>query len=203
LNRTRRHLNHRPAPGHITERGPWARIILLVPLCGLLTACGAPASKRTAESEQCYRHGPMRTCTTVPPATSAQLAAVHRLSAPPPGRGRLLIVRNDWMDAYGHASVRLDGEPLLDTIPCSVLGVDVQPGTHQLQVEPASAATPRPVDIASGQLQVWRLQRSGTGLRARGFVLTPVEPADARALVQDCRVLALLDRTAPGAPSSR
>lgn len=167
-------------------------------LCALLGACNTPpASKRGAESERCYRHGVMRTCTTVPPSTAAQIAAVHRMSPPPLERGRLLIVRNDWTDASGHATLRLDGEPLQETIPCSVLGVDVRPGPHRLQIDPAGSSTPASIQIGAGELQVWRAQRTRDGERRRGFLLTPIDAADARGLVQECRVLGLIDRSAP------
>lgn len=167
-------------------------------LCVLLAACNTPpAHKRTTDSEQCYRHGVMRTCTTAPPATAAQIAAVHRLSPPPLNRGRLLIVRNDWSDASGHATIRLDGAVLQETIPCSVTGVDVAPGAHRLQIDPAGSAAPVSLQISAGELQVWRAQRTHEGERRRGFLLTQVDAGYARGLVQECRVLGLIDRSAP------
>lgn len=165
-------------------------------LCTLLLACGTPpASKRTTDSEQCYRQGVMRTCTTVPPSTAAQIAAVHRLSPPPRSHGRLVIVRNDWADASGHATLRLDGELVQQTIPCSVVGVDVRPGAHRLQIDPAGSNTSLPIVIGAGELQVWRAQRTHEGERRRGFLLSPVDSDDARRLVQECRVLGLIDRS--------
>lgn len=168
----------------------------LLALSALLAACGTPASHRGPDSEQCYRHGTMRTCTPAQPATAAQIAAVHRMSAPPPGKARLLIVRNDWADAYGHAIVRLDGQVLIDTIPCSVFAVDVSPGVHRLQIDPAGWTTPLFVEAASGQLQTWRATRGGTSNK-RGFTLEQVDAGEARDLVQECRVLGLLDRSTP------
>lgn len=178
----------------------------LAGMCGLLAACGTPASQRGADAEQCYRHGAMRTCTAAQPATPSQIAAVHRMSAPPLGRGRILIVRNDWADAHGHAIVRLDGQELIDTIPCTVFAVDVRPGPHLLQINPAASSEPLPVETASGQLQVLKAVREAGGTGRRGFRLVPTEAGDARSLVQECRVLGLLDRTAvpasPGSPGS-
>ncbi|HIV72982.1 MAG TPA: hypothetical protein H9903_18755 [Candidatus Aquabacterium excrementipullorum] len=165
----------------------------------MLSACDTPASKRNADSEQCYRHGAMRTCINAQPATAAQIAAVHRMSLPSPGKGRLLIVRNDWADAYGHALVRLDGQVLIDTIPCSVFAVDVRPGVHRLQIDPGAFSTPLFVEVASGQLLVWQATRESTD-KKRSFVMSPLDPGEARTLVQECRVLGLLDRTGHTAP---
>lgn len=179
---------------HFRRHPPLATLAL----CALLGACSTPpASKRSAESEQCYRQGVMRTCTTAPPSTAGQIAAVHRLSPPPMDRARLLIVRNDWTDASGHATLRLDGKLLQETIPCSVLGVDVRPGQHRLQIDPAGSSTPASIQIGAGELQVWRAQRTREGARRRGFLLTPLDAGDARSLVQECRVLGLIDRSAP------
>lgn len=165
-------------------------------LCSLLAACSTPPhSKRTTDSEQCYRHGEMRTCTTVPPSTAAQIAAVNRLSPPPRSHARLIIVRNDWADASGHATIRLDSELVQQTIPCSVVGIEVRPGAHRLQIDPAGSAAPLSINIGAGELQVWRAQRTQEGERRRGFLLTAVGADDARRLVQECRVLGLIDRS--------
>lgn len=91
--------------------------------------------------------------------------------------------------------LQLDGQTLVDTIPCSVVAVDVRPGTHQLQIEP-SASSSVSAQLASGQLLAWRAVR-GSGPNRRGFALEPIDLVDARGLVQECRVLGLIDRTSP------
>lgn len=170
---------------------------IVLGLAVALTGCATTSPQRAAPTEECYRHGAMRTCVTAPPATAEQITAVHRLSLPPLGRGRLLIVRNDWADAHGHAEVQLDGRPLLATIPCSVLGVDVPPGPHALQVLPGRNGATQTFEVASGELQVWRIQRVRAGARSRGFTLARTDADLARQLVPECRVLGLLDRRAP------
>jgi hypothetical protein len=183
--------------GHASR--PFAMVSLLLAI-GSLTACGTPPATRGAQTESCYRHGPVRTCTSAPASTPAQIQAVYRMTPPPAGRGRALIVRNHWADAHGHAMLQLDGQTLVDTIPCTVVAVDVLPGVHQLQIEPAGSA-PVPARLDSGQLRAWRAVR-GSGAKQRGFTLEPIDLTDARALVQECRVLGLIDRTSPPRPTT-
>jgi hypothetical protein len=172
----------------------------LLLVTGLLTACSTSPATRGAQAESCYRHGPIRTCTSAPTSTPAQIQAVYRMTPPPAGRGRALIVRNHWADAHGHAMLQLDGQTLVDTIPCTVVAVDVLPGMHQLQIEPAASA-PVSAHLGSGQLRAWRAVR-GSGPKQRGFTLEPIDLADARALVQECRVLGLIDRTSSSPPKA-
>lgn len=178
---------------HIVDSVPPPAMACLVLATGLLTACGTAPATRSAQAESCYRHGPIRTCTSAPTSTPAQVQAVYRMAPPPAGRGRALIVRNHWADAHGHAVLQLDGQTLVDTIPCTVVAVDVLPGVHQLQIEPA-ASTPVAAQLGSRQLRAWRAVR-GSGPKQRGFTLEPIDLADARPLVQECRVLGLIDRT--------
>lgn len=170
-------------------------------LASVLAACSAPASKRGDDTEQCYRHGALRTCTAAQPATPSQISAVYRMSFPPMDRGRLLVVRNDWADAHGHAIVRLNGQVLSDTIPCSVFAVDVPPGIHRLQINPAASGEPVSIDVGPGQLRPLKAIRNGQG-GPKGFSLVPIGAGEARGLVQECRVLGLLDRTAGLKPSA-
>lgn len=177
-----------------------ARMMGLLLATGLLAACSTPPTARSAQAESCYRHGPIRTCTPSLKSTPAQIQAVYRMTPPPTGRGRALIVRNHWADAHGHAVLQLDGQTLVDTIPCTVVAVDVLPGVHQLQIEPG-ASRPVSAPLGSGQLLAWRAVR-GSGPKQRGFTLEPIDLADARALVQECRVLGLIDRTSSSPPKA-
>ncbi len=190
----------RPGLNTFNFASPPAAMAGLLLTAGLLTACSTPAGTRGAQAESCYRHGPIRTCTSAPTSTPAQIQAVYRMTPPPAGRGRALIVRNHWADAHGHAMLQLDGQTLVDTIPCTVVAVDVLPGVHQLQIEPAASA-PVSAQLGSGQLRAWRAVR-GSGPKQRGFTLEPIDLADARALVQECRVLGLIDRTSSSPPKA-
>lgn len=165
---------------------------------GFLGGCvGTPPSDKPLAQERCYSHGEIRTCTTYPAPTRQQVAEVKKLRPPPAGVSRLVLVRNDWRDAYGQAQLALDGTDLPTLIPCSVVGVDVKPGDHQLQVgRTAAAESPLRITLKPQEVAVVNVRRKPRGAGPRGFSLHPIERAEAMALIQECAVVGFVDQTA-------
>lgn len=167
-----------------------ARLSFLLAL-GILAGCaGNPPPDRASPRERCYRHGEIRTCTDYPAPSRQQVDDVKRLRPPPAGVSRLILVRNDWQDAYGQAQVMLDGEALPALIPCSVVGVDVKPGAHLLHAGQASP-TALPLQFTLRQREVYavKVKRVPRGAVPRGFSLQPLAHAEALALIQECAVV--------------
>lgn len=164
----------------------------------LLSGCASTSSTDRAPSkEKCYRHGAIRTCSAYHAPSREQVADVQKLRPASNGIGRLIVVRNDWLDAHGQVDLTLNGAALTALIPCSVLGVDVSPGAHTLQVGNLPDTQSRlNLNLASQEVAVVRVRRTPSGASLRGFSLSRMEKADALKLVQECPVLGLLDRTA-------
>lgn len=179
-----------------------ARLNLLLVL-GLLGGCaGTPPPDKASLKERCYSHGEIRTCAAYSAPSPQQIADVQRLRPPPAGVGRLILVRNDWRDAYGQVELVLDGVNLPSLIPCSVVGVDTKPGDHSLQLG-HMAATDRPVNVAlrSQEVTVISVKRAPRGAGLRGFSLMPIERAEASALIRECAVVGFVDQTAVKVPA--
>lgn len=174
-----------------------ARLYLLLAI-GVLGGCaGTPPPDKASSKERCYSHGEIRTCTDYPAPSRQQITDVKNLRPPPAGVGRLVLVRNDWRDAYGQAQLVLDGTDLPALIPCSVVGVDVKAGDHQLQAGRAAAAeTPLRITMKSQDVAVVSVKRMPRGAGLRGFSLQPLARAEALALIQECAVVGFVDQTA-------
>lgn len=172
---------------------------------GILGGCaGTPPPDKPSAQERCYSHGEIRTCTDYPAPSRQQIAEVKKLRPPPAGISRLVLVRNDWRDAFGQVRLVLDGVNVPTLIPCSVVGVDVKPGAHQLQMGyMAAAASPLRVTLKPREVAVVRVKRMPPGPGPRGFSLLPLERADAMALIQECAVVGFLDQTATGGGEAR
>lgn len=176
-----------------------ARPCLLLAL-GILGGCAStPPPDKASTQERCYSHGEIRTCTAYPAPSRQQIAEVKKLRPPPAGVSRLVLVRNDWRDAYGQAQLVLDGTNLPTLIPCSVVGVDVKPGEHQLQVGyMAATESSLRVTLRPQEVTVVNVKRMPPGTGPRGFSLHPLDRAEAMALIQECAVVGFLDQTVPG-----
>lgn len=163
----------------------------------LLGACSSPApgSSRSERAEQCYRHGPMRTCVPAARAGEAQRAVVHALASPSASVARLVVVRNSMNDFHRHAHLLLNGRPTQQLIPCASVGVDVQPGAHRLLVVPAATSAPLSLTLAPGSLTVVQVRRVASNNASQGFELVPIARGEALRLVQECQVLGLIDQT--------
>lgn len=162
----------------------------------LLGGCTTPSGPaRSERAEQCYRHGPMRTCVPALRASEARRGEVHALALPPAGVARLVVVRNSMSDFHRHAHLLLDGRPAQELIPCSSVGLDVTPGSHRLLVVPAAASPPLTLKLAPGTLTIVQVSRV-TSYDA-GFTLKTLSRARALPLVQECQVLGLIDHTQP------
>ncbi|RZL09357.1 MAG: hypothetical protein EOP40_10150 [Rubrivivax sp.] len=164
-------------------------------LGGCATTTGS--SSHAERAEQCYRHGPMRTCVPAQRASEAKRAVVHALASPPANLARLVVVRNNMSDFHRHAHLLLDGRPTQELIPCSSVGVDVVPGPHRLLVVPAAASPPLMLKLAPGTLTVIQVSRVVGQGASQGFELKPLSRAQALPLVQECQVLGLIDHTRP------
>lgn len=177
-----------------------ARPYLLIAL-GFLSGCaGTPSPDKASSRERCYSHGEIRTCTDYPAPSRQQIADVKKLRPPPAGVSRLVLVRNDWRDAYGQAQLALDGTDLPALIPCSVVGVDVKPGDHQLQAGRAAAAeSPLRITLKSQEVAVINVKHMPRGAGERGFSLHLLERAEAMALIHECAVVGFADQTAVNA----
>ncbi|MBI2734076.1 MAG: hypothetical protein HYX44_12470 [Aquabacterium sp.] len=177
-----------------------ARLSLLFSL-GILGACAStPTPDKASPRERCYSHGEIRTCTDAPAPSRQQVDDVKRLRLPPAGVSRVVLVRNDWRDAYGHAQLVLDGVALPAMIPCSVVGMDVRPGEHLLHAGAAAGAeSPLRLSLKSQEVTVVKVKRLPRGAASRGFGLQLVGHTEALALVQECAVLGFEDRTASSA----
>lgn len=174
---------------------------VLFGLGGCATTAGP--SSRAERAEQCYRHGPMRTCVPAQRASEAKRAVVHALASPPANVARLVVVRNSMGDFHRHAHLLLDGRPTQELIPCSSVGVDVAPGPHRLLVVPAAASPPLMLKLAPGTLTVIHVSRVvGQQGAGQGFELKPLSRAQALPMVQECQVLGLIDHTRPAGPEA-
>lgn len=163
----------------------------------LLGGCATTAGPDSpgARAEQCYRHGPMRTCVPAQRANEAKRAVVHALASPPASVARLVVVRNSMLDFHRHAHLLLDGRPTQELIPCSSVGIDLPPGPHRLLVVPAAASPPMMLKLAPGTLTVVQVSRVAGKGSPSGFELKPVTRSQALPLVQECQVLGLIDQT--------
>jgi hypothetical protein len=173
---------------------------VLLGVGGCATTGGAPP--RAERAEQCYRHGPMRTCVPAQRASEAKRAVIHALASPPASLARLVVVRNSMSDFHRHAHLLLDGRPTQELIPCSSVGVDVAPGPHRLLVVPAAASPPLTLKLAPGTLTVIQVSRVVGQGAGQGFELRPLSRAQALPLVQECQVLGLIDHTRPAGPAA-
>lgn len=158
---------------------------------GVLGGCaGYPLPDKASSRERCYSRGEIRTCTDYPAPSRQQVDDVRRLRPPHTGVSRLILVRNDWQDAYGQAQVMLDGEALPALIPCSVVGVDLQPGAHLLHAGQASTAgAPMQLTLRPQEVHAVKVKRMPRGTGPRGFSLQPLAHAEALALIQECAVV--------------
>lgn len=177
-----------------------AKLSLLFSL-GILGACAStPTPDKTAPRERCYSHGEIRTCTDTPVPSRQQVDEVKRLRLPPAGVSRVVLVRNDWRDAHGHAQLVLDGVALPTLIPCSVVGMDVRPGEHLLHAGAAAGAEPLlRLSLKPQEVTVVKVKRLPRAAASRGFGLQLLGHAEALSLVQECTVLGFEDRTASSA----
>ncbi|KGM41392.1 hypothetical protein JY96_18575 [Aquabacterium sp. NJ1] len=179
-----------------------ARLSFLLAL-GILAGCASnPPPDKPSSRERCYSHGEIRTCTDYPAPSHQQVADLKGLRPPPAGVSRLVLVRNDWRDAYGQAQLVLDGADLPRLIPCSVVGADVPPGEHQLHVSHVAVAEP-PLRLVlkSQEVTVVNVKRIPRGAGSRGFSLQPLERAEALALIQECAVVGFADQTVRKVPA--
>lgn len=179
-----------------------ARLSLLLAI-GILTGCAdTPLPDRPSSRERCYSHGEIRTCTDYPAPAHQMVADIKGLRPPPAGVSRLVLVRNDWRDAFGQAQLVLDGADLPKLIPCSVVGADVPPGDHALRVSHVAAAVPPlRLTLKSQEVTVVNVKRMFRGTGPRGFSLQPLERAEALALIQECAVVGFTDQTVLKAPA--
>jgi hypothetical protein len=169
-------------------------------LAALGGCASAPPTDAAAPQEKCYRNGEIRTCSASFAPSREQVADVRRLRPASAGTSRVVVVRNDWFDAHGQAALTLDGAHLSTLIPCSVLGVNLQPGEHTFQVGNLSDAQSRlRINLKSEEVAVLRVRRTPIATGPRGFSLARLQRADALKLVQECPVLGLLDKTAASA----
>jgi hypothetical protein len=162
----------------------------------LITGCAnMPGNSASEAKERCHRRGVVKTCVPISPLSSAQIAEVRQLRGTSKVNSRIVIIRNDWFDVHGHAAVNLDGSPLVDTIPFSTMAVDIDPGEHVLQAGPkTSAGLPLRLFSKPGEVAVVRLRRSFSRQDFLGFALEQIDSHEGLRLVQECSVIAFLDR---------
>lgn len=179
----------------------WSRWLgLLIPglsVAALLLGCASSSPKReskAAPSELCYAMLQMKTCVAGPPPPSDVAMQVRKLK-PRPDAGRLVFVRARDGDIRGKVSLDLNGKPLETVIPFSAISVDVSPGTHEVRI-PDSTDAAISLYVLAGEVAVLEVRRRG-GYGSK-FGLLRLSRPEGRELLDESRVLRVLDRTGEG-----
>lgn len=136
----------------------------------LLTSC-ASTELRSAEADgsYCYRYkggtppydkARYRTCTTnpVPPA---EVDAQAKKFEPAAGLATVYVVRRGWGDGSHRISISVDGGPQAETIPRSLVRIQLPPGVHTLAFEWHGTRFTQPLQLRAGDVRFVGLEASG------------------------------------------
>lgn len=166
---------------------------------GILLASCASTEMRNAESDGtfCYRYkggtppyntARYRTCTTNP-IPSADVDAEAKKFAPAAGMATVYVVRRGWGDGSHRIPITVDDGPQAETIPRSLVRIQLPPGAHALAFEWHGTRFTQPLQLRAGDVRFVGLEASGWLWGTQyGWMLH--EPAYAKELALRTRLVA-------------
>lgn len=160
----------------------------------VLQGCALPERAEARRPNPiCFTMLKTRTCVPGPSPKSSDAAKVRNLASRPDA-GRVMIVRARDGDIQGLVPLVLNGQPLESLIPYSVVAVDVPPGLHEVRVLEGVGAT-IPLELRAGDVAVLEVRRRG--MYGQKFDLVRLSRQEGRALIDESRILRVLDRVVP------
>ncbi len=181
----------------------------LLPALGaavLLAGCAHPRLLAPElDGTYCYRYkggtppfnsARYRTCTTSPVPPAVADAEAKRFE-PAPGLATVYVVRRGWADGSHRIPVTVDGGPETETVPRSLVRIQLQPGAHALAFEWHGTRFTQPLQLSAGEVRFVALQADGWLGGAR-YSWAPLEPAHAKELASLTRLVADLRPPPPG-----
>lgn len=169
-------------------------MVLLGLSVAALQGCALPERDEAKRLKPiCFTMLKTRTCVPGPSPKSSDAAKVRNLALRPDA-GRVVIVRARDGDIQGLVLLGLNGQPLENLIPYSAVAVDVPPGLHEMRIQEGMGA-PLPLELRAGDVAVLEVRRRGR--YGQKFDLVRLSRQEGRALIDESRILRVLDRTVP------
>ena len=167
-------------------------IVLLGLFAAVLQGCALPERDEAKRLKPiCFTMLKTRTCVPGPSPKSSDAVKVRNLALRPDA-GRVVIVRARDGDVQGLVPLGLNGQPLESLIPYSAVAVDVPPGLHEMRIQEGVGA-PLPLELRAGDVAVLEVRRRGR--YGQKFDLVRLSRQEGRALIDESRILRVLDRT--------
>ena len=167
-------------------------MVLLGLSAAALQGCALPERDEAKRLKPiCFTMLKTRTCVPGPSPKSLDAAKVRNLALRPDA-GRVVIVRARDGDIQGLVLLGLNGQPLESLIPYSAVAVDVPPGLHEMRIQEGVGA-PLPLELRAGDVAVLEVRRRGR--YGQKFDLVRLSRQEGRALIDESRILRVLDRT--------
>lgn len=135
------------------------RIAAIAVAAGLLGGCATPpAPDPSAVAPHCHKtnKGRVIACTTAP-APSLNADADAKRFAPDPGALTVYVVRRNWGDGRGFVKVQVDGGPVVETLPDTMVRAKLTPGTHMIAFESEGQRKATTVDGKAGDVRFVRI----------------------------------------------
>ena len=167
-------------------------MVLLGLSAAALQGCALPERDEAKRRKRiCFTMLKTRTCVPGPSPKSSDAVKVRNLALRPDA-GRVVIVRARDGDIQGLVLLGLNGQPLESLIPYSAVAVDVPPGLHEMRIQEGVGA-PLPLELRAGDVAVLEVRRRGR--YGQKFDLVRLSRQEGRALIDESRILRVLDRT--------
>lgn len=167
-------------------------MVLLGLSAAALQGCALPERDEAKRLKPiCFTMLKTRTCVPGPSPKSSDAVKVRNLALRPDA-GRVVIVRARDGDVQGLVPLGLNGQPLESLIPYSAVAVDVPPGLHEMRIQEGVGA-PLPLELRAGDVAVLEVRRRGR--YGQKFDLVRLSRQEGRALIDESRILRVLDRT--------
>ncbi|TDP79458.1 hypothetical protein EV672_11331 [Aquabacterium commune] len=167
-------------------------MVLLGLSAAALQGCALPERDEAKRLKPiCFTMLKTRTCVPGPSPKSSDAVKVRNLALRPDA-GRVVIVRARDGDIQGLVLLGLNGQPLESLIPYSAVAVDVPPGLHEMRIQEGVGA-PLPLELRAGDVAVLEVRRRGR--YGQKFDLVRLSRQEGRALIDESRILRVLDRT--------